>query len=249
MSETYEQLRDSVTDNETRAAWRQHDRRRETLTSLYRELKDDPRYTAEYKAEMAWEAFEDAKSKIAADREKALGGLEKEARGLEMMAMPRPKGETLAAKSPEQLLAAQNEAGRIVRKVERLQNATGPLNPNAAAVLREEYVRGMDLRGIEGVAICQGTLRAADELGIPHSFLDDLRTQEQMGLLGQAQRYRRMSQSIGKRVPEPPFPRPGSAKAARLADGGPTHLFVPRARGQQIAKGPGHGGSRKSKES
>ncbi len=53
MTETYEELRDS-TSGELGAAWKDADRQEASLREQYNALKDDPRYTEEYKAEKAW---------------------------------------------------------------------------------------------------------------------------------------------------------------------------------------------------
>ena len=66
MTETYEQLRDSAT-GEAGDAWRRKDREEANLRTLYRTLREDPRYTQEHKAEQAWERYEAAKEKIEAD--------------------------------------------------------------------------------------------------------------------------------------------------------------------------------------
>jgi hypothetical protein len=60
MSETYESLRESAT-GEAGEAWKRSDRDVSNLQALYRELKDDPRYTEEHKAEKAWGAYDAAR--------------------------------------------------------------------------------------------------------------------------------------------------------------------------------------------
>jgi hypothetical protein len=155
MTESYEQLRESVPNNEARAAWLDHDRRQAYLAEAYRSLKDDPRYTEEHKASEMWAAYERESARIKAAGEKARELLEQDAKGRETMAMPRPKGENVTNLSVERLLASQNEAARIVRKTQRLQSAPGPFKQNTADVLKEEYSHGMEAGGAEGVAICK----------------------------------------------------------------------------------------------
>jgi hypothetical protein len=53
MTETYEQLRDSAT-GEAGEVWRRADREESNLRATYRQLQEDPRYSAEHKAEKAW---------------------------------------------------------------------------------------------------------------------------------------------------------------------------------------------------
>jgi hypothetical protein len=227
---TYEQLRDSVENAEARAAWLDHDRRQANLSETYRTLKDDVRYTEEHKASQMWAAYERESEHIQASGEKARELLEREAKGHEMMSIPRPKGEGVTNLSTERLIAAQNEAARIARKTQRRQDASfaGPFKPNTADVLREEYARGIEVGGVEGVAICKGALMAADELGISEEeFLNDLRTPEQLEALEKARRARTMAQSIGKGIPKPPLKRPVDNTP------GQDKLFIPRSRPAQ----------------
>jgi hypothetical protein len=231
---TYEQLRDSVENNEARAAWMDHDRRLSALTETYRTLKDDARYTEEHKANQMWEAYEKESEHIQAAGERARVLLEKEAQGHEMMSVPRPKGERLTNLTAEKLIAAQNEAGRILRKVERMKDS--PIRGiNHARTLKDEYQRGIEVGGVEGVAICKGTLMAADELGIaPEEFLNDLRTPEQLAELDKAQRCQMMAFFIGKHIPEPPLRRPGGSTPS----GAGGKLFIPQKHPVQTKRAP-----------
>ena len=236
-SESYEQLRESVPNNEARAAWLDHDRRQAYLAETYRSLKNDPRYTVEHKASEMWAAYERESRRIQAAGEKARELLERDAKGRETMAMPRPKGENITNLSTERLLAAQNEAARIIRKTQRLQNVPGPFKQNTADVLREEYAHGMAASGVEGVAICKGALMAAGELGISEDeFLNGLRTPEQLEELDKARRFRRMAQSIGKSIPEPPLTHPVTGQPST----GPGKLFIPRGRAQHTVNPVSH---------
>jgi hypothetical protein len=235
--ESYEQLRDSVENTEARAAWMDHDRRLQALRQTYNTLKDDPRYTEEHKASQMWETYEKQSEHIQAAAQKAKELLEKEARGHEMMALPHPKGENLhSISSAERLIAAQNEASRIARKLERLEKAKGPKNlkPPTARVLKDEYARGIEVGGVEGAAICKGALMAADELGVSEEeFLDPLRTPEQHEFLDKAWRARLRAQHIGGSIPEPPLARPGTP-------GSPSRdkVFIPRNRSLQPKRAP-----------
>jgi hypothetical protein len=235
MSDTYEQLRNSVENSEARAAWMDHDRRQARLAETYRSLEGDPRYSESHKAEQMWAAYDREGEHIQAAGEKARELLERDARGHEMRAIPRPKGENVTNLSAERLSLAQAEAARIVRKTQRIQSAQGPFKQSTADVLREEYARGIEAGGVEGVAICKGTLMAADELGISaEEFLDSLRTPEQMAELDKGRRARMMAQSISKRIPEPPLRRPVDSTP------GPGRLFIPRGRQQHTVNPVSH---------
>jgi hypothetical protein len=227
VSESYEALRDSVTNAEARAAWLDHDRRQANLSETYRTLKDDVRYTEEHKASQMWAAYERESEHIQAAGQKDRELLERDAKGHEMMSTPRPKGENIFNISTEKLLAAQNEAARIARKTQRRQDAPGPFKPNTADVLRDEYARGIESGGVEGLTICKGALMAADEFGISaEEFLNDLRTPEQLEALDKARRARTMAQSIGKGIPKPPLKRPVDSTPSGARD----KLFIPRGR-------------------
>jgi hypothetical protein len=230
MSETYEQLRDSAT-GPPGEAWQRADREEANLRTLYNTLKEDPRYTEEHKAEKAWGAYEAAKEKIAADKAKAREGLEKQARSGERFSIPMPQGEHVLTADPQKLLLSQNEASRVVRKLERLENRSGPgqFKPTPAEVLKSEYQRGLEVGGIQGGAVCRGVLSAADERGVDQSTLvNDFRNERHHKALSDAERASMLTQLIGKQIPEPPFKRPVDRTS------GPGKLFIPRDRPLQV---------------
>jgi hypothetical protein len=149
MAENYEQLRDSAS-GEAGAAWKAADREEAKLRTLYRTLKEDPRYTNEHKAEQAWQRYEAAKEKIVANKEKAREGLQKQVHSGKRFSIPMPEGEHLITTDTAKLLASQNEASRIVRKLERLADAgAGPFKRNPVEVLKRVRARPPD-RGRTG---------------------------------------------------------------------------------------------------
>ena len=238
---TYEQVRDSVENNEARAAWLDADRRKANLSETYRTLKDDVRYTEEHKANQMWERYERESEHIQAAVTKARELLEKEARGHEMMALPHPKGENLHSVSTERLIAAQNEASRIARKLDRLESMSGPksFKPSTSQVLKDEYARGIEVGGVEGAARCKGVLMAADELGISEeAFLDDLRTPEQHERLDKARRALWRAQHIGSHIPEPPLKRRPGASQGMGTYGAGNKLILPRNKTTHTVKNP-----------
>jgi hypothetical protein len=134
MTEAYEQLRDSAT-GEAGEAWRRADREESNLRATYRQLQEDPRYSAEHKAERAWAAYERAAEKIAADRTKSRELLEKQVRNAERFSVPMPDGEGVTTTDTSKLLASQNEAARVVRRIDRMEaGAKGPFKPDRVAV-------------------------------------------------------------------------------------------------------------------
>ena len=220
MTETYEQLRDSAT-GEAGVAWKAADHEESNLRALYRELREDPRYTNAHKAEQAWEKYEAAKERIASGKTKAREVLETQAHTAERQSVPFPSGEGPITSSNEKLLISQNEASRIVRKLDRMDTgAKGPLKPSKVDALREEYGRGLEVSGVQGGSICRGVLSACDEFGIDvNSVVDSFRTPRHREALERAQRATQLTQYISKRVPEPPFKKPNPAGVQRASEG------------------------------
>jgi len=180
------------------------------LHNLYQELKQDERYQEQYKAEQAWNAYEKAKDRIVADKEKAREALAKQARSAQRSSTPVPQGEAITTQEATRLVASQNEASRVVRKIERAQNVKGPLQRSSVDILREEYGKGLEVGGTHGGAICRGVLAAADELGIDtDSVVDPFRKERHRESLERAQHASRLMDLISSNVPEPPFARPG----------------------------------------
>ncbi len=243
MSNSYEELRDEAT-GEGGEAWRAADREESNLRALYRELKDDPRYSEEHKAETAWARYEAAKEKIAAGKAKARELLQKQARTNERFSLPFPDGEGPVTTDTNKLLASQNEQARIVRQVERRQKAPGPFKPDVAAMLKEEYGRGLEVGGVQGGATCRGVLEAARELGVDgHTVVEGFRKDRHRESFERAEHSERLVQLIGGRVPEPPFARPGSGGRGSDFHTGRTNSFL--AGRKRTAEAPGRSSGRR----
>lgn len=209
----YEELRDGAT-GEGGDAWREADRLTGRLYDVYRELKEDPRYTDEHKADRAWERYEATKGRIEAGKTRAEELLEKQARSAERFSIPVLAEESVNTMDTAKLLASQNEASRVVRKIDRMEgNAKGPFAPDKMEVLRTEYGRCLETGGVQGGAICRGVLDAADELGVDrHSVVDPFRKDRHRESLERAEHAERLTSLIGGKVPEPPFAKPGERK-------------------------------------
>lgn len=214
---TYEELRDQAT-GEGADAWREADREEGRLRALYRELKEDPRYTNEHKSETAWKAYENARGKIAENRAKARELLQKRARSAEEVSLPLPPFEALHTTDTNKLIASQNEASRIVRKLDRMATGDGPFRPDKAGALRKEYGRGLEVGGVQGGAICRGALEAADEVGVDReSVVGGFRKERHREALERAEHCARLAAHVGGKVPEPPFARPDRGQDLRGA--------------------------------
>jgi hypothetical protein len=208
---SYEQLRDSAT-GQAGAAWISADAEEAKLRQLYRELEDDPRYTPEHKASLAWRAYDEAKDSITASRAKARDLLEEQARTAERQSLPFPDGEGPLTQDANKVLITQNESSRIVRRLDRLGDK-GPF-PSAETklrMLREEYSKGLEIGGVHGGSICRGVLSAAEELGIDeHSVVDEFRKERHRQSYARAERSLQLASFIGKKADslEPPFKPP-----------------------------------------
>lgn len=211
MSETYETLRDSAT-GEAKTAWDAVDRERTKLREYYRQLEEDPKFADDYKSEQAWARYQSAREKIEAYAPKAREALEKQARIAERFSIPMPSGESVITHDTDKIIAGQNEASRIVRRIDRMDTSgKGPFKPDRRQILQTEYKRGLELGGTQGAIICRGVLSAADELGIDaDSVVDAFRNERHHKNLEDAQHAARLIQLISKQTPAPPFPRPGA---------------------------------------
>jgi hypothetical protein len=237
---TYEQLRDEAT-GEGANAWREADRLAANLRATYAGLKEDPRYTEEHRAEQAWAAYEAAEGKIAANKAKARELLQKQSRTNEKLSFPFPDQEVLTTTDTSKLIASQNEASRVVRKLDRTAaNAKGPFTRDRAEVLRDEYGRGLEVGGVSGGAICRGVLAAAEELGMDvHGVVDGFRKDRHREALERAEHYARLTDMIGGKAPEPPFTKPGSGRGSDFHTGRSRPLFVDRGRTVEGSRRPG----------
>lgn len=214
----YEEMRDQES-GPAGQAWRHADQQERELRNLYESLQDDPRYTEEYKAGRAWEAFAERKDAIIEGRKKAREMLEKQARSAERFSIPLPNefGTSHTIKDPSELIAVQNEASRIREKVKSLREANPLGGGDKAAPLREEYQRGLELGGGEGLTICRAILSAAGDLGTPvDSVVDSFRKPRHHESLERAQVAQQAAFTIGTRIKEPPFPRPAGVGAGSL---------------------------------
>ncbi len=204
----YEQIRDQES-GPAGQAWREADRQESELRNLYESLREDNRYTEEHKSRQAWDAWISKKDAILEGRKQAKETLQKQARSAERYSVPLPKDASSVVKDATELTAIQHEASRIKEKVQRLQE-TNPLSGgDKAEPLRAEYGRGMELGGVEGAAICRGTLSAAEDLGVPvDSVVDSFRKDHHRESQERAQAANQSAFTIGTRIKEPPFPRP-----------------------------------------
>jgi hypothetical protein len=237
MTEKYEDIRNhsDIIPRDTRVEWIEADQAEGMLRYQYDRLAQDGDLTDEARARRAGELYERHRERIERKKKAARDALAKAAKSAEKGPVPRPPGEGLSSTDPTKLLLDKNEAGRIVRTVERRKGQAGPFRQDTGDLLRQEYARGLEIGGVEGGSICRGVLRASQELGVGDDWLDSLRNDRQRESLDDARRLEYYAGLISVKAPEPPK----SLRKSSGRGGGPTPLLVP-------ASGSG-GGSRATK--
>jgi hypothetical protein len=236
---SYEQLRSSV-DGEAGESWDRVDRQVRDLRKHYESLKNDERLNDEYRAQEAWKRFEAARPKIEQGKQKTKELLEQQVRSRHQSSIPMPKGHSGPTHDTNKLIAAQNEASRIIRKLDRQSSGKSLFKVDKTETLRTEYERGLEIGGVQGASICRGVLSAADEVGVDvESVVDGFRTERHHESLQRSQQAARQLDLIGSDVPEPPFPEPGKRtrrgseprrQRAMLVEKAPEIASVGRAR-------------------
>lgn len=203
MAETYENIRDNseIVPREARVAWIEADQSERMLRYQYDRLTEDADLNDEAKARRAGEVYEQHRKGIERKKQAAKDSLIKASRSAVKSSIPTPSGEASSSTDPTKLLLDQNEANRIVRTVER-RGDKGPFSQSSSEYLKQEYERGLEIGGVEGGAICQGALRAAQELGAGDEWLP--RNDRQRELLDQARRLEHFSGFISTSAPKPP---------------------------------------------
>lgn len=237
---SYEDLRGSAR-GQAGELWKAADKEEASLGAYYEQLKEDPRFTEEHKAELAWGRYNQAKEKIVEGREKAGEQLANDAAVYHRQSIPFPASEGPVTQDSQKILITQNETQRISRKLARLQEAPGPFRPDITSALRQEYERGLEVGGTMGGALCRATLAVCDEQGIdPDAVVDGFRRARHRALVERAQHAEHLQMYLSKRLKEPPFSKPASEKA-RIAGFGegatlPTAEHTPEPSGPRRAK-------------
>jgi hypothetical protein len=213
---SYEDLRGSAR-GEAGELCKAADREEANLGKYYEQLQDDPRFTEEYRADLAWNRYNKAKEKIVEGRTKAGEQLASDATIYHRQSLPFPAGEGPITNDSSKILITQNEAQRISRKLTRLQEsagAAGRFRPDITSSLREEYERGLEVGGTMGGALCRAVLSVADEYGVEvDRVVDAYRKPRHRELIERAQHAEYLQNYLGKRVSEPPFAKPASERA------------------------------------
>jgi hypothetical protein len=215
---SYTELRDSV-DGEAGTAWRTADKEAENYQQFIEGLRRDNRFSDEHKASEAWRRYLKSREVVESNRQKAKEKLSQNAATARRFSIPMPKETALHASSDQAVIAAQNEASRIVRQVDRSKSQPGPFKADPVETLRSEYGRGLGIGGVQGAAICRGVLSASEELGVgTESVVGPHREKRHLDSLERAENFERMSFSIGGSLREPPFKKPNDIAPQSFQD-------------------------------
>jgi hypothetical protein len=238
--QSYEQVQESARGPGVEE-WRQVDKARSELSALYRNLKEDARYSEEYKAETAWRQYELLKEKIEQLAPEARQKMLKSAEGLERLSIPTPDGEGIITKDTNKLLLTAHERSRIEGLITRQQQAAkGPFKANPVDILKSAYERGLDQGGPGGGAAVRAVYELARDWGLDiHAIVDAHRKPRHHGALEDAQQARRRAQMVGRSVPQPPFPHPEwiSQERGRAGTYGRAQKgLIPQQKGMLFAK-------------
>ena len=137
MTETYESIRDNsdIIPTRVREVWLKGDQAERMWRFRYEQLQEDTDLTPEAKSRRAEELYEEQRIGIESKKQAAREALVKAAKSMEKNSVPRPREEALTSTDPTKLLLDQNEAGRIVRTIERRKDAPGPFRQNTSELL------------------------------------------------------------------------------------------------------------------
>jgi hypothetical protein len=147
---SYEQFRDSVSDNQVRSAWQEADR----LNSRRTQDMDDVRSNTHLSEEGIEEGLAQVEEKYASQVEeayrKARELAQKRAEDAYKWSLPAPGGgsrATLTARDSTEVMAAESRAGSIKERIAKRKESYGKMKPSedvALQVIREELSAVMD---------------------------------------------------------------------------------------------------------
>lgn len=233
--QSYEQVQESARGAGVEQ-WREVDRARAELGELYRNLKEDARYSKEYKAKTAWAKYEETKARVEKLAPEASQKMLKSAESLERLSIPTPEGDGLITKDTNKLLLTAHERTRIEGLINRAQQAAkGPFKADPVDILKRAYEQGLDQGGPGGGAAVRAVYELVRDWGLDiDAIVDARRKPRHHGALEDAQQARRHAQMVGRSVPEPPFPHPERISQERGRAGTYGHaqkVLIPRQQG------------------
>jgi hypothetical protein len=219
--------------------WKQADRARSDLTTLYTSLRDDPRYTEEHKAETAWAKYDEARAQVEELAPEARQKMLKSAESLERLSIPTAEGEGLITKDTNKLLLTAHERSRLEGLIARSEKAAdkGPFKANPAAILKTAYEQGLNEGGPSGGATVRAVIQLARDYDVDvDGIVDEHRKPHHHGALENAQTAWMRAQMVGKSVSEPPFKRGGGSTPTGTYGSGQGKVFIPQEKGTVLKK-------------
>jgi len=239
--QSYEQVQESA-----RGAgvdeWRAVDKARAELSELYHNLREDSRYSEEYKSETAWRRYEETREKIEALAPEARSKMLKSAENSERFSIPVPEKQGLITQDTDKLLLSAHERNRLEGLLNRAERqAKGPFKTKPVDILAREYERGLGEGGPGGGATVRAVIQLARDYGFDiNAIVDAHRKPHHHGALEDAQAARMRANMVGRSVPQPPFPHPeqigrtSPQRTGTYSAGAKT--FTPREKGTLFKK-------------
>jgi hypothetical protein len=213
LRQSYEEIRDTAKGSGV-DEWREVDRARAELGQLYLNLKEDARYSEEYKAETAWRQYQFAREKAERLAPEAREKMLRSADGLERQSIPMPAEQGLVTKDVDKLMLTAHERNRLERLVERKEKVgSGPFKADPMATLASEYERALSQGGPGGGATCRAIVELCRDYGYDvDQIVDKHRKHYHHGALQDAEQNRMRARMVSRSVPRPPFPHPEELK-------------------------------------
>jgi hypothetical protein len=185
--------------------WIKLDQMRRNLRDAYRGLEKNEDLNSDAKTRRAQAEYDRLRPLIEDGARHLKEDILAAARTYEKSSHPRLKDYPINTSDVNQLLAAQSEGDRIVRKITARKNQGGPFRVDVSGELQKEYQRGLEQGGVEGASIIRGVHRACDELGVSvDEIANSLRSDRQRAYLDTARRLEQYTDSIESLAPKPP---------------------------------------------
>jgi hypothetical protein len=219
--------------------WRQADQARSDLSTLYTSLRDDPRYSEEYRAETAWAKYDETRARVEQLAPEARQKMLKSAESLERLSIPTPEGEALVTKDTNKLLLTAHERSRLEGLIARSEKAAdkGPFKANPVDILKTAYEQGLNEGGPSGGATVRAVIQLARDYDVDvDGIVDEHRKPHHHGALADAQAAWMRAQMVGRSVPEPPFKRERGSTPTGTYGGGQSKAFIPQEKGMVLKK-------------
>ncbi len=163
----YEELRRAnFIPNDIKESWNLFEHRKRRYLDNLRSLEADQDLTPEAKQRKAAALQESEAPKIEKHAKELRAALLKSAENAERASIPTILSHGLEASDATELVAAQLEAAKLIRIIERMENQKGPFRPNDADILAEKYEQALKQGGLQGATTIRACLQVAEERGL-----------------------------------------------------------------------------------